>query len=65
MSRTQSEKLRTKEPSRAEDERSLRRLRHRDLGGLLGLMDDYLALADELEQIDGVRDTAPPSSRAA
>lgn len=36
-----------------EDVRKLARtnMRHRDLAGLAGLMDDYLALADELEVV--------------
>ena len=55
--------------SRAEDERALRRLRHRDAKGLLGLMDDYQALADELEVVDNGRATdpgpPPPTSRRA
>ncbi len=49
------------------DERALRRLRHKDLEGLVDLMDDYQALADELEEI-GTRKSdpgGPPSRRAA
>lgn len=51
----------------AYDERALRRLRHRDLEGLVDLMDDYQSLADELEEV-GDRKTdpdGPPSRRAA
>ncbi len=64
-----------------EDIRTLARksLRHRDLDGLAELMDDYLALADDLEVVtgsesrmkvaranDGNTEPAPPaSSRAA
>lgn len=54
--------------SRAYDERALRQLRHRDAKGLLVLMDDYQALADELEVVDGGRTTdpgPPPTSRRA
>ena len=56
-------------PSRPYDERALRRLRHGDEKGLLVLMDDYQALADELEVVDCARPTdpgpPPPSCRAA
>jgi hypothetical protein len=55
-------------PSRADHERALRQLRHRDAKGLLGLMDDYQALADELEVVDCGRATdpgPPPTSRRA
>jgi hypothetical protein len=54
--------------SRAYDERALRSLRHRDAKGLLGLMDDYQALADELEVVETGRATEPgppPTSRRA
>ena len=54
--------------TRADDERALRRLRHRDAKGLLGLMDDYQALADELEVVETARATdpgPPPTSRRA
>ena len=48
------------------DDRALLRLRHRDLQGLHVLMDDYQALADELEVIGGrPSDSLPPSRRAA
>lgn len=52
--------------TRASDDRALRRLRHRDEKELTGLMDDYLALADELEEIDTrATDPGPPPSRHA
>jgi hypothetical protein len=49
------------------DDRALRRLRHKDLEGLVGLMDDYQSLADELEEI-GTRKSdpgGPPTRRRA
>ena len=49
------------------DERALHRLRHKDLVGLGVLMDDYRALADELEEVGGRQSDpgGPPSRRAA
>jgi hypothetical protein len=43
-----------------EDVRSLVRknMRYRDLAGLAGLMDDYLALGDELEEVPTTSQTA-------
>ena len=51
----------------AYDDRALHRLRHKDLEGLVGLMDDYRALADELEEIETRKSDpgGPPSRRAA
>lgn len=44
-----------------EDVRGLvrRNMRYRDLAGLAGLMDDYLALGDELEEIGPTGQTTP------
>lgn len=44
-----------------EDVRGLARknMRYRDLAGLAGLMDDYLALGDELEEIGPTAQTNP------
>lgn len=49
------------------DDRALRRLRHRDVAGLVDLMDDYQSLADELEEIGGRKSDpgGPPSRRRA
>ena len=55
-------------PDAYDDLRRLKRLQHRDGHGLDGLMTDYLALADELEEIAPARDTdvpPEPSHRAA
>lgn len=49
------------------DERILarRNMSHRDASGLAHLMDDYFALADELEEFPEASDEPPPSRRAA
>jgi hypothetical protein len=49
------------------DERILarRNMSHHDARGLAHLMDDYFALADELEELPQVSDEPPPSRRAA
>jgi hypothetical protein len=56
-------------PSRGagEDVRSLARrdMRHRDIAGLMGLMDEYFALADELEELPGSDEGSRSSKRAA
>ena len=54
-------------PALREDERTLARrdLRHRDAVGLSGLMNDYFALADELEELPAAVDGPPVSKRAA
>jgi hypothetical protein len=56
MSRYAADRRAFEAPSRdfaLEDVRKLAKtnMRHRDLAGLAGLMDDYLALADELEVV--------------
>ncbi len=52
-----------RKPDSYEDVRRLRRLQHRDDRGLQGLMREYLALADELEEIPGFDREAPNSKR--
>jgi hypothetical protein len=47
-----------------EDVRRLKRLQHRDNRGLQGLMREYLALGDELEEIPGRNSLMPPPSRS-
>jgi hypothetical protein len=59
MAKTTTAMERGESPARTYDEKSLRRLRHRDAVGLAGLMDDYHALADELEVV------GPPTDRRA
>jgi hypothetical protein len=58
---------RAHDTSGAYDDRALHRLRHKDVKGLVGLMDDYQSLADELEEI-GTRKSdpgGPPTRRRA